>query len=261
MTTATPTFSGRADTGAADAPQITVKLYAGSAVSSSPVQTLHTTAAGSAWSVSASAALSNGTYTAQAQQSTTTGVTGFSAASVFTVIAPATTTKPTGPQSGGGPPPGCAATANFGVIAALGCLQAAVDEAQIPSADEKVLCNDLKLDTTPCQKKLESEIKKTPGSILIAQAIVRVNGLDITPDSGATVVFDANSKRVVSSHATVRIMDDLVSLYSGPLTLDGSGPGEVKELEANLDQLAGNNQTAATALDLGAASRSRERCR
>lgn len=252
VTTATPTFSGRADTGAADVPQITVKLYAGSAVSSSPVQTLHTTAAGSAWSVSASAALSNGTYTAQAQQSTTTGVTGFSAASVFTVIAPATTTKATGPQSGGGPPPGCAATANFGVIAALGCLQAAVDEAQIPSADEKVLCTDLKLDTTPCQKKLESEIKKTPGSILIAQAIVRVNGLDITPDSGATVVFDANSKRVVSSHATVRIMDDLVSLYSGPLTLDGSGPGEVKELEANLDQLASNNQAAATALDLGA---------
>ena len=123
---------------------------------------------------------------------------------------------------------------------------------QIPSADEKVLCNDLKLDTTPCQKKLESEIKKTPGSILLAQAIVRVNGLDITPDSGATVVFDANSKRVVSSHATVRIMDDLVSLYSGPLTLDGSGPGEVKELEANLDQLSSNNQAAATALDLGA---------
>ena len=80
-----PTFSGSAATGPLDSSTVTVKVYAGSSVSGSPVQTLTTTATGGAWSVAASSALQEGTYTAQASQPDDAGNTGTSTPVTFTV--------------------------------------------------------------------------------------------------------------------------------------------------------------------------------
>ncbi len=251
VTSAQPTFSGGAGTAPADAPQITVEIYAGGAVSSVPVQTLTTTAGGGAWSVTASAALANGTYTAQAQQATTTGVIGYSPANVFRVNAPVPPPPPsTGPGSGGGPPPGCATTASFGLIAAVGCLQAVVDPSQIPAAEKHALCATLKLDPNPCNAALKSDIQSGQDDPLIAQSIVRVNGLDITPDNGGVVLLDPKDKLVITSHSRFEILGDLVTLFDGPLQLDGASGGEVKPLEVSLDQLIAGSKLAAKALNL-----------
>ena len=81
----TPVFSGAAGTASGDSSTITVYLYAGSAASGAPIQTLTTSAAGTAWSVAASSALAQGTYTAQAEQSDAAGNLDKSTSSTFTV--------------------------------------------------------------------------------------------------------------------------------------------------------------------------------
>ena len=75
---------------------MTIKLYAGSSASGSPVQTLTATRqANNSYTVNASTPLANGTYTAQAEQQDTSGNTGQSTANTFTVsVGPADTTPP-----------------------------------------------------------------------------------------------------------------------------------------------------------------------
>jgi Big-like domain-containing protein/PASTA domain-containing protein len=86
-TATTPTFAGTAGDAAGDGGTVTVKVYGGSSVSGSPVQTLTATRSGTSWSVPVSAALAIGTYTAQAEQSDSVGHTGTSAPSTFTIVA------------------------------------------------------------------------------------------------------------------------------------------------------------------------------
>jgi hypothetical protein len=250
VTTATPTFSGAAGTAPADAPQVTVKVYAGGGVSSSPVQTLSTNASGGSWSVAASGALANGTYTAQAQQSTTTGVTGLSSAHTFKIKAPPPPPPPVqqGPGSGGGPPAGCQNTVAYGAFAATGCLQAVIGASQIPAPEKRALCKHRNLKASACEAALGRQIK-TKADPLIAQAIVRVNGLDITPRGAAVVLFDPKSRVVISSNAAVQILGDRVTLHDGPIELDKTG--DVPALDANLDKLLGTGGLAAQALKLG----------
>ena len=71
--------------------RVRVKIYVGASVAGTPVQTLTTTRSGGSWSVSASTALGDGTYTAQAEQSDAGGNIGFSTPRSFTVdtLAPA----------------------------------------------------------------------------------------------------------------------------------------------------------------------------
>jgi hypothetical protein len=250
LNTATPTFSGAAGTGPADAPQVTVKVYAGGAVSSNPVQTLSATASGGSWSVPASGALANGTYTAQAQQSTTTGVTGLSSAHTFRIKAPAPPPPPVqqGPGSGGGPPAGCQNTVAYGTFAATGCLQAVIGASQIPAPEKRTLCRHRKLKASACEAALTRQIK-TKADPLIAQAIVRVNGLDITPRGSGVVLFDPKSRVVISSNAAVQILGDRVTLHNGSIELDGAG--DVPALDANLNKLLGAGGLTAQALKLG----------
>jgi archaeosine-15-forming tRNA-guanine transglycosylase len=85
----TPTFAGAAGTATGDSDQVTVKLYAGTQASGTPVQTRTTTSSGSSWSVDASPALADGTYTARAEQSDAAGNTGLSSPRTFTVETPA----------------------------------------------------------------------------------------------------------------------------------------------------------------------------
>ena len=81
----TPTFSGAAGNVSGDLATVTVNVYSGSSATGTPVQTLTTTRSGASYSVVASPALTNGTYTAQATQMDSAGNTGSSAANTFTL--------------------------------------------------------------------------------------------------------------------------------------------------------------------------------
>jgi Bacterial Ig-like domain len=88
----TPNLSGAAGNAAGDSSTVTVRIYAGSSATGSPVQTLTPTRSGTSWSTTA-ATLPSGTYTASASQSDASGNTGTSAPHTFTVdtIAPTAT--------------------------------------------------------------------------------------------------------------------------------------------------------------------------
>jgi Bacterial Ig-like domain/PKD domain len=79
---------GTADTAAGDLPAITVKLFAGSTITSqAPLEAVTVQAVNEHWTA-AFGGLSSGTYTARAQQSDDVGNVGFSKPVTFTVNAP-----------------------------------------------------------------------------------------------------------------------------------------------------------------------------
>ena len=80
-----PTLSGLAGQAGGDDPSVTLKLYAGSTVAGSPMQTYKVTPSGANWTTGAVAALADGTYTVLAEQSDEAGNTGKSAAVTFTI--------------------------------------------------------------------------------------------------------------------------------------------------------------------------------
>jgi hypothetical protein len=88
----TPDLSGTAGNAGGDSTTVTVRIYAGSTATGSPVQTLTPTRSGTSWSTTA-ATLTSGTYTATASQSDASGNTGTSAPHTFTVdtVAPTAT--------------------------------------------------------------------------------------------------------------------------------------------------------------------------
>ena len=85
-----PTLSGAAGIATGDSMAVTVKVYSGSSASGTPVETLPVTALGSAWTAISTSTLSEGTYTAEAEQSDGAANLGKSAPSTFKV----TTTPP-----------------------------------------------------------------------------------------------------------------------------------------------------------------------
>jgi hypothetical protein len=80
-----PTISGLAGQASGDDPSVTLKLYKGSAVAGSPIQTYEVTPSGANWTTGAVAALADGPYTVLAEQSDEAGNTGKSVAVTFTV--------------------------------------------------------------------------------------------------------------------------------------------------------------------------------
>jgi uncharacterized repeat protein (TIGR01451 family) len=84
---AAPSFAGSAGTAAGDSSTVTVKIYAGSSATGTPIQTLTTSRqpAGT-FSVKATA-VASGTYTAQAEQTDQTGNLGKSNSSTFAIDA------------------------------------------------------------------------------------------------------------------------------------------------------------------------------
>ena len=95
VVTGTPTFSGGAGSEVGDLATVTVKVWAGSGVSGSPVQTLSTSRSGGSYSVLAGSPLGSGVYTARAEQSDQAGNTGLSSANTFTVsVAPVDSSPP-----------------------------------------------------------------------------------------------------------------------------------------------------------------------
>jgi chitinase len=90
-TTALPTLSGVAGNSTGDSPTVNVKIYSGSTATGTAVQTKAVTRSTTTWTWTLTTALATGTYTAQATQTDTGGLTGTTAAVTFTVDA----TKPT----------------------------------------------------------------------------------------------------------------------------------------------------------------------
>ena len=118
VSVATPTFSGVAGTAPGDSSSVTVEVFAGSTVSGSPVQSLVATRdASGAYSVEASSALANGTYTARASQSDDAGNVGVSTANTFTVNVPTQSSDPV--LIGAGDIASCSSSAGDAQTAAL----------------------------------------------------------------------------------------------------------------------------------------------
>jgi hypothetical protein len=96
----TPTLAGTAGTASGDASLVTVRLYAGTTPTGSPIQSpFATRAADGSYSVDATP-LAAGTYTAQAEQADATGNLGRSAPSTFSVVPTAPTVTLTSPANG-----------------------------------------------------------------------------------------------------------------------------------------------------------------
>ena len=96
----TPTFSGVAGTAAGDSTTVRVAVYAGGAISGTPIQTpTATRSATGAYAVDA-ASLANGTYTARAEQADAAGNVGTSAPTTFTIDRTAPAISLTAPADG-----------------------------------------------------------------------------------------------------------------------------------------------------------------
>jgi hypothetical protein len=100
LNSSTPTVGGLAGQASGDDPSVTLKLYAGSTVAGSPIQTDKVTRSGASWTTGAVAALADGTYTALAEQSDEAGNTGTSAAVTFTVDTSPPVVSVTAPVAG-----------------------------------------------------------------------------------------------------------------------------------------------------------------
>lgn len=84
----TPTFAGSAGLAAGDLATVSLKVYAGSSVAGTLVESLITSRGGTgAWTVDATPALAEGTYTAQAEQQDQAQNVGTSAPATFNVVA------------------------------------------------------------------------------------------------------------------------------------------------------------------------------
>ena len=88
----TPTFSGGAGNATGDSSTVTVKVYDGTDTSGTLLQTRTATRTGATWTIDASPALAEGTYTAQAEQSDAGSNSTSSSTRTFTVD----TSAPTG---------------------------------------------------------------------------------------------------------------------------------------------------------------------
>ena len=82
-----------------DLPTVTLKIYAGTTATGSPVQTLTDGGSGATWSVTA-ATLADGTYTVQASQTDSGAATGTSAARTFRIDATPPAVTLTAPADG-----------------------------------------------------------------------------------------------------------------------------------------------------------------
>jgi subtilisin-like proprotein convertase family protein len=80
----TPSLSGGAGAAAGDSTTVTVKIWSGTGTSGSPLHTLAVTRSGGSWSTTAPT-LTEGTYTARAEQQDAADNLGMSATSTFTI--------------------------------------------------------------------------------------------------------------------------------------------------------------------------------
>jgi hypothetical protein len=102
LTGPTPSFSGSAATEPEDVKAVTVKIYSGTSTSGSPLSTITVPLSGTRWNAGPAAALQDGTYTVQAEQTdkNTLSQPGVSNTITFTVDADAPQVTLTSPANG-----------------------------------------------------------------------------------------------------------------------------------------------------------------
>ncbi len=103
VTSGLPAFAGSASNAFGASRSVTVRIYAGGAASGTPLQTLTATRSGSVYLVAAGSPLSDGTYTATAEQDDLSSPAdeGFSAASTFTIKSGSSAVTIDQPPAGG----------------------------------------------------------------------------------------------------------------------------------------------------------------
>ncbi|MGA2006840.1 MAG: hypothetical protein ABSH27_04690 [Solirubrobacteraceae bacterium] len=186
------------------------------------------------------------------------------------------------PTAGGGPPPGCQDEYTDGLIDIVGCLSPVTDISQVPAA-EQFLLNAYCYADGNCAESLSGPSFHVPtpaglagvsGSgfqnclacsvgasrlgpvslyppFLLATSTVRINGLDVSPARGAVVVLDTNDGRLVSSNATVSLLDGKLPLRQGRLWLPTySTNGDIPLLDTNLNELESQHPSLKESLDL-----------
>lgn len=99
-TDATPAFTGTAGNEAGDLTTVSVKVYSGSSATGTPVTTASATRDGATWTATLTDPLSDGTYTAQADQADGAGNLGGSEARTFAVDSAGPAVSLTTPAAG-----------------------------------------------------------------------------------------------------------------------------------------------------------------
>ena len=135
----------------------------------------------------------------------------------------------------GGPPDGCSTTVTYGLASAVGCLERITKPEDVPPRERATLDALIAAwNANPPIRQLtkffcpaggcgglnrEALIQAT--DFYASKSTVRVNGLDIEPVGGSTVVFHTQLGRIVSADARVRLGRSTLRA-GGPLNLDVS---------------------------------------
>ena len=176
----------------------------------------------------------------------------------------------------GGPPQGCQdyVLYDLGLIQAVGCFQALTSVSQIPNAEYNVLCPHLQhtsckaliggaqppellgAATSPKAASLVATDAKATGGpftpFFISTSEVRINGLDVTPAPGAAILLDFEDGYLISSNATVSVLNGALVIHRGKLdTPSYNQNGDIPLLDANLDGLQVGDPKLQQLLDLG----------
>ena len=168
----------------------------------------------------------------------------------------------------GGPPPGCQDEYRVGLLDVVGCLTAVNDISQVPGPERTVLgCQGYvafghcfpppptgrfarpAAAVAPMQGTAGGPrcLACGPGGrpalptiapFLLSDQTARVNGLDVTPGSGAVVVLDTVDGLLASSNAEVSLLDGALPLTGGYLRIPAFDTnGDIRLLDTNLDKL------------------------
>jgi hypothetical protein len=184
----------------------------------------------------------------------------------------------------GGPPAGCQDQAQYGVglIEAVGCWQDLKSIDQIPAPEYNILCPHISQipcealigsGTPPSQIGVSADVASARGRsarsptavaanvcpkcyfppFLLSTGEVRVNGLDITPAPGAAVLIDVDDGYLISSNATISLLNGKLTLKKD-FKLDTSvyaQNGDIPVLDTDLGKLASNDPTVQKLVNLG----------
>ena len=180
----------------------------------------------------------------------------------------------------GGPPSGCQDQLYYSqLVEALGCFTLVYDLSQIPGPEYNILCPHVS--PQPCSLVLGNggviapllgatgdssaagrsspkafaatgAPKPPPPVLAIATSEVRINGLDVTPAPGAAIVLDIYGDYLVSSNATVSLLDGKLTVHQGKLdTPTYNSNGDIPVFDTNLGKLASNDPTVQKLVNLG----------
>jgi hypothetical protein len=211
-----------------DASQLTTRLQAGGHTANLRV----TDSSGVTTSVTkqfvVSAAPGGGTTAPIVQRGRARKATAPGLRQVF-ICSPGPNDHPGDVTAQGGPPAGCATEVQFGLADAVGCLNPITTPAEWPLAEQKIIrrlarfgrclrCGAASRASLPSVSlvSLEQTLMATQDPYFSTQP-VRINGIDLYPNNGASILLVPNQNYVISSDATMKLGG--VPLKSGLIIL------------------------------------------